>query len=248
MHVYFKVIIITVEINVAASLKNIQKFLLESKHFITSEVDWLKEEGIDIVYADVPPFPILAAKVRIILPYDKHANIPAVIVSNFTFDAIYADFATASSSDQEIQMIKSISLELREMYSKATYLIRIPGYIPMPKPERKMVDVELLTRISKTSKNITREQFDIPLNCYCLFVTLGGFDIQNSSFENQMNDRLPDGWYCLIASPSKTEMPCNTERIKFFTSKDWYIPDIIEASDVVLGKLGYGTCAESNIL
>lgn len=171
-----------------------------------------------------------------------------MIVSNFTFDAIYEEFASASDSDQEIQLIKSIAQELREMYSKASYLLRIPGHIPMPNPEIKMVDVSLLTRLSKTPRNITREQFNIPLNCNCLFVTFGGFDIQNSSFENQMNDRLPDGWYCLIASPSKTEMPCNTEKIRFFTSKDWYIPDIIEASDVVLGKLGYGTCAESNSL
>jgi L-arabinokinase len=118
----------------------------------------------------------------------------------------------------------------------------------MPTPERKMVDVPLLTRTFRTPRMVVRERFKIPLDSYCLFVTLGGFDIQDSSFKEKLNERLPEGWYCLIGSPSKTSMPNSTERIKFFTSKDWYVPDIIEASDVVLGKLGYGTCAESNFL
>lgn len=175
------------------------------------------------------------------------ANVPAVIVSNFTFDSIYQDFASGLDSNQDIQDIKAIAKELKDMYSKASYLIRIPGYIPMPHPEIKMMDVPLLTRRFKTPRAVIRQRFQIPLDSYCLFVTFGGFDIQDSSFEKQMNDRLPDGWYCLIASPCKTSLPADTERIRFFTSKDWYIPDIIEASDVVLGKLGYGTCAESKL-
>jgi L-arabinokinase len=231
----------TVEIDITSSIDNIQTFLSCAKHDLDDEVNWLKSQCIDIVYADVPPLPILAAKVRHDEAHNKLACIPSFIVSNFTFDTIYEHFASGSSSDQEIQSIRAIAKELQDMYSKASYLIRIPGYIPMPHPEIKLMDVPLLTRSFKTPRNVIRERFKIPIDSLCVFVTLGGFDIQDLKLIN-----LPDKWYCLIGSPSKTILPKNTERIRFFSSKDFYIPDIIEASDVVLGKLGYSTCAECN--
>jgi hypothetical protein len=54
-----------VEIDIPASLNNIQKFLSTMAKDLDDEVKWLKLQSVDMVYADVPPVPILAAKVII---------------------------------------------------------------------------------------------------------------------------------------------------------------------------------------
>ncbi|KAH8928421.1 hypothetical protein BT69DRAFT_1257396 [Atractiella rhizophila] len=60
---------------------------------------------------------------------------------------------------------------------------------------------------------------------------------------------LPDGWIALICGLGpkavkevKMELP---ERFFVIEDKDVYVPDLTKISDVVLGKLGYGTCSET---
>jgi hypothetical protein len=57
------ILLIAVEIDIPASLNNIQKFLSTIKQDLDDEVNWLKLQSIDMVYADVPPVPILASRV-----------------------------------------------------------------------------------------------------------------------------------------------------------------------------------------
>lgn len=54
---------------------------------------------------------------------------------------------------------------------------------------------------------------------------------------------LPGGWFGLVITPdnSTPALPGNFRTV----SKEAYIPDLVEAADVVFGKLGYGTCSEA---
>uniref|UniRef100_A0A0D9VC48 GHMP kinase N-terminal domain-containing protein n=1 Tax=Leersia perrieri TaxID=77586 RepID=A0A0D9VC48_9ORYZ len=53
---------------------------------------------------------------------------------------------------------------------------------------------------------------------------------------------LPDGWLCLVCGASETqELPPNFIKL----AKDAYTPDLMAASDCMLGKIGYGTVSEA---
>ncbi|KAM0821317.1 hypothetical protein ACQ4PT_072325 [Festuca glaucescens] len=53
---------------------------------------------------------------------------------------------------------------------------------------------------------------------------------------------LPDGWICLVCGASDSqELPPNFIKL----AKDAYTPDVMAASDCMLGKVGYGTASEA---
>ncbi|KAJ6732107.1 L-ARABINOKINASE [Salix purpurea] len=53
---------------------------------------------------------------------------------------------------------------------------------------------------------------------------------------------LPSGWLCLVCGASDSqELPPNFIKL----AKDAYTPDLIAASDCMLGKIGYGTVSEA---
>ncbi|URE44572.1 Galactokinase galactose-binding signature [Musa troglodytarum] len=59
---------------------------------------------------------------------------------------------------------------------------------------------------------------------------------------NLKQEWLPAGWLCLVCGASDNqELPPNFIKL----AKDVYTPDIIAASDCMLGKIGYGTFSEA---
>jgi L-arabinokinase len=71
-----------------------------------------------------------------------------------------------------------------------------------------------------------------------LLVGFGGHDTNWSLKDSS----LPDGWVGWVLGAKAADLPPGG---KFFPIPfDCYVPDLIAASDVVLGKLGYGTVSE----
>lgn len=52
---------------------------------------------------------------------------------------------------------------------------------------------------------------------------------------------LPPDWIGIIVTDNTLGLPKYLRGV----SKESYLPDLVEAADVVLGKLGYGTCSEA---
>ncbi|KAI8836782.1 hypothetical protein BJ741DRAFT_605171 [Chytriomyces cf. hyalinus JEL632] len=71
-----------------------------------------------------------------------------------------------------------------------------------------------------------------------------------TSFSDSFGQLIPDGWHALICVPG----PKGDLLDDFIESNDAsrvtiaigssYVPDLVQASDVVVGKCGYGTCSE----
>lgn len=81
------------------------------------------------------------------------AGIPAVAVTNFSWDFIYADYLTAAGGKYQ-QLLWQISAD----YASSALLIRLPGYVPMP-AFRNVVDIPLVVRMARRSVNEIREQY-----------------------------------------------------------------------------------------
>lgn len=64
---------------------------------------------------------------------------------------------------------------------------------------------------------------------------------ESSELEPQL---LPDGWIAVVCGVSKNWGEEDLPEGFYVAPKDVYMPDVTAMGDVLLGKLGYGTCAE----
>ena len=198
---------------------------------IAEEVSFLKRNAVDVVATDVVPVACAAARA---------AGIPCAAVSNFTWDYIYAAFLPQTTSEQT-RRHRALIADMHQDYVKATCLIRMPGHCPMP-AFRHIVDVPLVVRHKRTKREVTRQKLGIPLDATVVLYQFGG---QNTNGFQLKDDALPDNWWAIMAAPThpkdgeRSELPP-----RWVLAIDAYIPDIVEASDVLLGKVGYGTVSE----
>ncbi|XP_057821160.2 L-arabinokinase isoform X2 [Cryptomeria japonica] len=190
---------------------------------LATEVDWLKSIKADLVISDVVPVACRAA---------ADAGIPVVCVTNFSWDFIYAEYVMEAG-----HLHRSIVWQIAEDYSHCLYLLRLPGYCPMP-AFRDVIDVPLVVRRTHRNRQEVRKELGIGDEVKLLIFNFGG---QEASWALK-EESLPPGWICLVCAASpKQEFPRNFKRL----STDVYTPDLIAASDCMLGKIGYGTVSEA---
>ncbi|XP_051114126.1 L-arabinokinase-like [Andrographis paniculata] len=190
---------------------------------LASEVEWLKSINANLVACDAVP---IACRVA------SDAGIYSACVTNFSWDFIYADFIMEAGDHSH-----SIIWQIAEDYSHCDLLIRLPGYCPMP-AFGDAIDVPLVVRKLHKPRSEVRKELGIGEEQKVLIYNFGG---QLAGWKLQ-KDYLPDGWVCLVCGATEgQELPNNFVKLP----KDVYTPDIIAASDCMLGKVGYGAVSEA---
>ncbi|KAG9449316.1 hypothetical protein H6P81_009281 [Aristolochia fimbriata] len=190
---------------------------------LATEVKWLNSIKADLVVSDVVPVACRAA---------ADAGIRSVCVTNFSWDFIYAEYVMAAGYHH-----RSIIWQIADDYSHCEFLIRLPGYCPMP-AFRDVIDVPLVVRRIHRSRAEVRKALGIGEDVKVVIFNFGG---QPAGWHLK-EEWLPAGWMCLVCGASDNqEFPSNYIKL----SKDAYTPDMIAASDCMLGKIGYGTFSEA---
>ncbi|CAN0859232.1 ARA1 [Linum grandiflorum] len=190
---------------------------------LATEIEWLNTIKADLVVSDVVPVACRAA---------ADAGIRSVCVTNFSWDFIYAEYVMAAGNHH-----RSIVWQIAEDYSHCEFLIRLPGYCPMP-AFRDVIDVPLVVRRLHKSRREIRKELGVEEDVKLVILNFGG---QPSGWKLK-EEFLPPGWLCLVCGASESqELPPNFVKL----AKDAYTPDIMAACDCMLGKIGYGTVSEA---
>ncbi|KAM0059342.1 putative L-arabinokinase [Helianthus debilis subsp. tardiflorus] len=189
---------------------------------LATEVKWLNSIKADLVVSDVVAVACRAA---------ADAGIRSVCVTNFSWDFIYAEYVMAAGYHH-----RSIVWQIAEDYSHCEFLIRLPGYTPMP-AFRDVIDVPLVVRRLHKSRKEVRSEMGISEDVKLVILNFGG---QPAGWKLK-EEFLPPGWLCLVCGASEQELPPNFIKLP----KDVYTPDVMAASDCMLGKIGYGTVSEA---
>ncbi|KAF5754009.1 putative L-arabinokinase [Helianthus annuus] len=189
---------------------------------LATEVKWLNSIKADLVVSDVVAVACRAA---------ADAGIRSVCVTNFSWDFIYAEYVMAAGYHH-----RSIVWQIAEDYSHCEFLIRLPGYTPMP-AFRDVIDVPLVVRRLHKSRKEVRSEMGISEDVKLVILNFGG---QPAGWKLK-EEYLPPGWLCLVCGASEQELPPNFIKLP----KDVYTPDVMAASDCMLGKIGYGTVSEA---
>ncbi|CAN6220188.1 unnamed protein product [Urochloa humidicola] len=189
---------------------------------LKTESDWLSSIKADLVVSDVVP---------VVCKVAADMGIRSVCIGNFSWDFIYSEYIMEAGYHH-----RSVVWQIAEDYAHCDILLRLPGYGPMP-AFRNVIDVPLIVRGLRRSRSEVRKELGLEENAKVLVFNFGG---QPAGWKLKQ-EWLPDGWICLVCGASDSQdVPPNFIKL----AKDAYIPDVIAASDCMLGKIGYGAASE----
>jgi hypothetical protein len=211
------------EENLEDTILSLRKFIPFDPDQLNSIADELKNFECKLVISDISSLGIAIA---------KKAGIPSILIENFTWDWIYEEYVNSYPVFQfAIDYFSKI-------YASVDHHIQT---IPVCNPS---AHASLVTRpVSRRSKNpaeATRQKLGIMGEEKVVLITLGGF---KTDFKNlPALQRYDEFIFVVPGGSAKVEKIENLILLPHHSS--YYHPDLIETSDIVIGKVGYSTLAE----
>jgi hypothetical protein len=193
------------------------------------EAELLCEQGVTLVIADAPPLACAAASA---------AGIPAIVVSNFTWDWIYEGYAP------EIAQAPALADTLREAYALAAAGWRLPMHGGFETVAR-VIDVPFVARHARHRRSEVREICGLPAEAPVVLLSFGGYGVRDIDLTRL--DCL-DRTVVLLTHDGTFGGPV-PEGVALVAEPDIYgaglrYEDVVAAVDVVLTKPGYGIISE----
>ena len=208
--------------DIPKTLEYLQKFLPFDPSQITKLAAALNKKKCELIICDIAPMGIAVAKM---------VGIPSVLVENFTWDWIYQKYINHNT-----QMIKYITY-LKELFKSADYHVQTEPICSYNKAD---LTTKPVSRNIKMHSDKVRKKLGVPGNAKVVTVTMGVVPEKYNFFEQLTKQ---NNIYFLIPGGSESlKIHDNVLTLPF--QSDLYHPDLINASDVVVGKVGYSTLAE----
>ena len=182
----------------------------------------LSQESCDLIICDIAPMGIQIG---------KELGIPSLLIENFTWDWIYQGYPKFKARFYPYVKI------LQALFADADYHIQA-------EPFCQKYSADLVTRpIARRPRQkvlLTREKLGIPLDKKLVAITMGGIpetyrDLATLQQRSDLHFLVPGGSEQLVIRENMIFLP---------PQSGFYHPDLIEASDVIIGKIGYSTLAE----
>ena len=208
--------------DLSATLHKLNDFHAHWEVLSASAAGMLGEFKSRLVLCDIAPLGIQAARL---------AGVPAVLVENFTWDFIYAGYARAEPGLFEYveffkKMISQVDLHIQAM--------------PVCQPDDRFPQVDPVARPPRTTREEIHRRLKISPEEKVILVTTGGVQGDPGEFEF-LKDYAPLGF---IVPGQGGALTRDRNLIRLPHHSNYYSPDLVNASDAVISKLGYSTLAE----
>lgn len=208
--------------NLSETLHLLADFIPFDSGHIKSLATQVIDLGCDAILCDIAPLGIAVAKA---------ANLPSILVENFTWDWIYEGYLP-----QEPQLRPYVDF-LSGLLQKVDYRIQT-------QPICDIQSVDLTTApISRAVRNTAdqiRQQLCIEQANNVVMVTMGGIPWDYDDLSQL--EAYPD---CVFIVPgASNQIERRGSLIALPHHSDFFHPDLINAADAVIGKVGYSTIAE----
>ncbi len=195
--------------------------------FAPERVDGLASQvnalGCQALLCDIAPLGIAVAQA---------AGIPSVLLENFTWVDIYGEYIL------ECPALRPYSEQMADWFAAADYHIQTE---PVCNPSANAtLTVPPVSRAPRAGRSAVRGLLSIPDGSPFLLITMGGVDFQHSYLDRLAH--FPDVHFVLPGNHTATDAPPNVHLLS--PQSGIFHPDIVAASDGVVGKIGYSTLAE----
>ncbi len=190
--------------------------------------DRMKALKCRLVVSDISPWGVAAA--------DK-AGLPSVLIENFTWDWIYEKYL-----EQDSRLERHVRY-LREIYAAVDQRIQaMPGCVPCPAAG---LTTPPISRKPMTEKSEIRHRLGVGEDMKMVLITMGGVP-DTPAFLDALN-RVDEN-VCFVVPGAFSDLPLKGKRqekvIRLPHHSAYYHPDLVNAADAVVGKVGYSTLAE----
>ena len=204
------------------TLKRLRDFVPFGKQRLQWPTEIASRSDCRLVVSDIAPLGIAVAGV---------AGIPSLLIENFTWDWIY-DGCAATCPE-----MKRYAGVMREYFQAATYHIQTEPVCEYRSANLLTAPAARKTRLPK--KNV-RERLKLPENASVVLMAFGGVRHQNSMLSGL--EKRKDIHFIVPCAVEGIRQKGNATLIPHDASL--FHPDLIQASDAVVGKAGYSTIAE----
>jgi L-arabinokinase len=210
-----------IRMDLDATLAACRRLLQEAPGRIAAEADFLRRAAVDAVLADIPWMAFPAA---------RRAGIPAVGVSNFSWDWIYDEYAA------ERPEFARVAAAIREGYTEADLFLRLPFHGPCD-AFPVVRDIPMIARLARRPREAIRRALSLNGDRPVVLLSFGGFEIQGIDLAEV--ERLRD--YCFLTTQALSRP---VENIRVFSLAGVTYEEAVAQADAVITKPGYGIVSD----
>ena len=208
--------------DIPETIRQLDQFLPFDPKVLQSTARDLLEKGCRLVVCDIAPMGIAVA---------GEMGVPSVLVENFTWDWIYESYLSENGR------LKGPIAYLRDLFNRADYHIQTK---PFCNPCDAHLTTAPVSRKPKTPTPVVREQLGIPQGAKVVLVTMGGIQEKIPYLERVLE--MDPVHFIMAGSNGSLERQGNLVLLPQHSA--FFHPDLVNASDAVIGKVGYSTLAE----
>jgi UDP:flavonoid glycosyltransferase YjiC (YdhE family) len=206
-----------------ATLAALDRFLPFDADLTSDLARSLSALGCRLVVCDIAPLGIAVA---------AKANIPSVLVENFTWDRLYAGYPRWNGGFQ-----RHIDY-LEQIFGRADHHIQAEPVCRRTAPD---LTAPPMSRKLRAPRTAVRRALSIEEGRPMVVVTMGGIE-ERYGFLERLKSR-PDIRFVIPGGAPETQID---ENLMLLPQRSGiYHPDLINASDALVGKAGYSTIAEA---
>jgi len=206
------------------TIERLAKLIPFTANRLTDLIKEIQLLDCKLVLCDIAPLGIAVANA---------AGIPSILIENFTWDWIYQGYI-----DEEPRFLRPIEY-LHKVFLRADYHIQTePVCVPYTGSHLTTRPVSRKARIPASK---IRLRLRIPSSGKVVLISMGG--IQGEYHFAQKIGDMPDVHFVIPDANPTVKVEGN--RIFLPHHSDFYHPDLMSASDMVIGKAGYSTIAEA---
>lgn len=188
-----------------------------------SLIQSVSQMKLDLILSDISPLGLWIA---------KQLGIPAILIENFTWDWIYEIYL-----DEHPVLNEFISL-YREFYKLPDLHFSCEPYCYF---SARSIVVPPVFRDPKSNRETIRYQLGVNDSERLILVTMGGIPIDQLRVDKSP---FPKNYKFLIPVNQIQYIHANDNIIYLPHNHQYFHPDLVNAADLVIGKLGYSTVAE----
>lgn len=208
--------------DVETTLVNLEKLFPFQAHHHSRLIEFVLKRDYDLVICDISPIGI---------EIGHHLSIPVVLIENFTWDWIYDPYTKENPG-----YILIINY-LKNIFNSVDLHIQA---LPLCERKKGTNLVGPIARKPRLSRKEVFRRLKIDPNHKMVLITMGGIPMENRFSLNN------DGENIVFVFPvAALQTETREDNIIYLPhNHPYYHPDLVNASDAVIGKVGYSTIAE----
>ncbi|MGD8665608.1 MAG: hypothetical protein PVF71_02875 [Desulfobacterales bacterium] len=206
--------------DLAATVRALKQFLPFDPAQVANRAEKLQQQNCVMVLCDIAPLGIRIAQA---------AGLPSVLIENFTWDWLYKGYKDRA--------LNEFNPYLQSIFADATYHIQAQ---PVCQSGPAALSAAPASRKIQMPSREIRHKLGLSDSCKVVTITAGGVP-KNYGFIDELK-RVADIHFILPGATETESMQDNLICLPEYSA--YFHPDLINAADAIVGKVGYSTIAE----